>query len=147
MVEWLINPTIQGYAWLIAALLLLLSEIGTPGLFFFLSFSAGACGAAAAAFLGACIYGQCAVALVLAVATFFIMRAYAKPKVKPPHKTNLDALMHQEAVVIYPIEPRKPGRVKIKGEEWPAISESGYLLHKGTVVMVVGIEGNKLIVR
>ena len=53
------SQTIQGYTWLVAALLLLLSEISTPGLFYFLSFSAGACGAAMAAFLGANIYLQC----------------------------------------------------------------------------------------
>lgn len=147
MVDWLFNPTIQGYAWLVAALLLLLSEIGTPGLFYFLSFSAGACGASMAAFLGANIYLQCIIGLAVAVVTFIIMRFYLKPQPKAKHKTNIDALMHQEAVVVEPIEPRKSGRIKIKGEEWPAVTNTGYILHKGTVVMVVGLEGNKLIVR
>ena len=148
MIDWLTNPTLQGYAWLVAALLLLLSEIGTPGLFYFLSFAAGACGAAMAAFLGAGIYVQCTIGLIVAALTFLVMRVYVKkPQVKPHHKTNIDALMHQEAVVIEPIEPRKPGRIKIKGEEWPAVTNTGYVLHKGTVVMIVGLEGNKLIVR
>ncbi len=147
MINLFADPTLQGYAWLVAALLLLLSEIGAPGLFYFLSFSAGATGASMAAFLGADIYIQCLVGLAVAAITFFVMRVYVKPSTKPSHKTNLDALMHQEAVVIEPIEPRKTGRVKVKGEEWPAITETGYILHKGTVVMIMGLEGNKLIVR
>jgi len=150
MVDWFFDSTIQsyaGYAWLIVALLLLLSEIGTPGLFYFLSFSVGACGAAVVAFLGANIYLQCLTAVVLAVLTFFVMRIYIKPHINQKHKTNLDALMRQEAIVIEVIEPHKPGRIKIKGEEWPAVTNPGCVLHKGTVVIVIGLEGNKLIVR
>ncbi len=147
MVRWFLDPTFQGYTWLIAALLLFLSEIGTPGLFYFLSFAAGALGAAMVAFFGLNIYVQCSVAVITSIIAFFIMRAYVKPHMKPKHKTNIDALMHQEALVIEPIGPHKNGRIKIKGEEWPAITNTNHAFANGTLVTIVGLEGNKLIVK
>jgi membrane protein implicated in regulation of membrane protease activity len=147
MIDWLSNSLIQGFVWFIVVLLLLLLEVGTPGLFYFLSFSAGAMGAAIAAFCGIDIYFQCLCGLLVAIFAFLVMRVYVKPRMKSKHKTNTDALMHQEAVVIFPIELRIPGRIKVKGEEWPALVQNGSILCVGTVVVVIGIEGNKLIVK
>ena len=147
MIDWLPNSSIHGFVWVVAALLLLLLEVVAPGLFYFLSFSAGAMGAAIAAFCGIDIYFQCLCGLLVAILAFWIMRMYVKPRMKSKHKTNTDALMHQEAVVILPIELRTPGRIKVKGEEWPALVQNGSILCIGTVVVVIGIEGNKLIVK
>jgi membrane protein implicated in regulation of membrane protease activity len=141
------NTTYLGYVWLILGLLLLLLEVGTPGLFFFLSLSVGALAASITAFLGLGIHFECLIAIVVSLITLFILKKYAKVAVTTTHKTNVDALINQEALVIETIEPRKAGRVKIKGEEWPALSQPGFIHHKGSIVFVVGVEGNKLIIK
>lgn len=146
-VSLLSNTTALGYIWLVAALVLLLLEVGTPGLFFFLSFAMGATGASIAAFLGMGIKAQCIVALIVALISFAILKMWAKPHEKSKFKTNVDALINQEAVVIETIEPHTGGRIKIKGSEWPALTTNGSILHKGTIVKITGLEGNKLIVK
>lgn len=141
------NTTYLGYIWLIVGLLLLLLEVGTPGLFFFLSLAVGAFAASITAFLGVCIHIECIIAVCISLITLLMLKKYAKTAVTPTHKTNIDALINQEAVVVETIEPRKAGRVKIKGEEWPAISQPGFIHHKGSIVFIVGVEGNKLIIK
>lgn len=143
----LASTTYLGYGWLIIGLLFLLLEVGTPGLFFFLSVAVGAFLASIAAFFGTCIHIQCIIVFTVSLATLFILKKYSKQTKAPTYKTNTEALIHQEAVVVETIEPRKTGRIKIKGEEWPAISQPGYIHHKGSVVIIVGIEGNKLIIK
>jgi len=69
------------------------------------------------------------------------------PKSISPSKTNIDALIGQEAIIIQTIEPRSVGRVKIKGEEWPAIADHHTILQKGTTVHIIRITGNKLFVK
>lgn len=147
IMEYLCSPTLCGYAWLIAALLLLLLEVGTPGLFYFLSFSAGAFGAAIVAFLGVNLQWQCITTICVALLVFFVLRHYFTPRAaKEAKTTNFDALLHQSAIVTEVIKPHSPGRVKIRGEEWLAITETGHVLQKGTLVTVQGLQGNKLIV-
>jgi membrane protein implicated in regulation of membrane protease activity len=136
-----------GYAWLITGILLLSLEVSTPGLFYFISFAIGSCCAALAAFLDYAFEIQCAVAIVTALLSLWIMRSCIKTtSSKVLLKTNSDALVGQQAVVINVIEPHKKGRVKVNGEEWPAIAQGGVILQKGTLVTIVAIEGNKLLV-
>jgi inner membrane protein len=135
-----------GYAWLIAGLVLLLLEIGTPGLFVFISLSLGAFAAAVSAFLRFPVEIQCMVTVVVSLLAFWVTRMYVAKRVKIEHKTNTDALIGQQAVVIMPIEPNKVGRVKVQGEDWPAVTQSRFVYQKGTVVNVVAVQGNKLVV-
>jgi membrane protein implicated in regulation of membrane protease activity len=135
-----------GYFWLIVGIFLLLLEVGTPGLFFFVSLAMGSFIAAIAAFLNFSWYVQCWTAIGGALLSFGILKYFFANKKKSNIKTNIDALIGKEGVVIETIEPRKIGRIKIKGEEWPAISDHQVILQKGTVVKVVRIDGNKLVV-
>lgn len=136
-----------GYAWLIAALLLLILEAGTPGLFFFISLAAGAVCAAPCAFLNFSFFTQAIVWGISSLASLIILRAFVKKKHEQVIKTNIDALIGQEATVINTIEPHHVGNVKVKGEHWPAIAQQGVILHQGTIVTVVDVQGNKLVVR
>lgn len=141
------STSLLGYAWLIAGVLLLLFEVGTPGLFLFTSISIGAFFAAALAFMGFCLHVQCLSGLIAAVCAFFVLRRYIVQRSGIEHKTNTDALVGQEAVVVAPIIPHKIGRVKVGGEEWPAIASQGNAYQKGTVVLVIAVQGNKLLVQ
>lgn len=141
------NTSLLGYAWLIAGVSLLLFEVGTPGLFLFTSLAIGAFFAAALAFMDICIHVQCLTALAIAVVAFFALRRYIIQQCSSDHKTNSDALIGQEALVVTPIAHHKIGRVKVGGEEWAAITTQGNAYQKGTVVIVVAVQGNKLVVQ
>jgi len=45
------------------------------------------------------------------------------------------------------ISEHKPGQVKVKGQIWTAVSESGDFIKQNTEVVVVAIEGVKLVVK
>jgi membrane protein implicated in regulation of membrane protease activity len=145
MIDSTIIASYLGYLWLIAGLLLLLLEVGTPGLFVFLSLACGAFVAAITAFCGMSLFTQCWAAIGGALISFVILKYFFVGK-KQRFATNIHALIGQEAVVIETIEPRKIGRVKVKGEAWPALCREPHILQKGTIVKIVRIEGNKLIV-
>lgn len=137
-----------GYVWLIVSVIFLLLEVGTPGLFFFLSFAIGCSFAAIAAFFELSIFIQCITAIVMSLVAFAFIRTYFSAAKLPQTKTNTDALIGQQAMVIDVIEPHKVGRVKIKGEEWPAVShEDNVILQKGTLVKIIRVEGNRIIVK
>ncbi|MCB9493735.1 MAG: NfeD family protein [Epsilonproteobacteria bacterium] len=146
---------LMGYIWLIGALILLLLEISTPGLFFFLSFACGCITAALMAFLAYPFMWQCIGLAGATITSFLAMRSYftvskmtsPTTEEKAPIKTNFHALIGEECVVVKKIEPHKSGQVKVKGEQWAARAKDNVVLHEGTVVLVIGIEGNKLIVQ
>ena len=90
---------------------------------------------------------QCVVALSVSLVGFFVLRHYFSPKEKSEDiETNVGALVKHKGIVIQTIEPNKLGRIKVKGEEWPAVVEDGTVLQKGTVVKILRVEGNRLIV-
>lgn len=138
---------IMGYSWLIAALFLIILEVGTPGLFFFLSLAFGAACTAPFAFLNFSFFSQTIIWIIFSCIGLLGMSIFIKKKELETAKTNINALIGQEAVVIASIEPHRIGQVKVKGEQWPAIAHNGLILHHATIVTIVGIQGNKLIVR
>lgn len=141
-----------GYTWLIAAILLLLLEVGVPGLFFFMSFALGSAAASVCAFLDLSLYIQCTVAIVSSALCLSVLKYIASHKKLITHvstkhaHTNTDALIGEQALVTVAIEARTPGRIKVKGDEWTAVSLHGTAFHQGSIVTIVRIEGNKLIV-
>ena len=137
----------RGYVWLIAGVLIMLLEIGTPGLFFFLSLACGAFVAALGAFLEFSLFSQCWLAVIGTIISFMLLKSFITRTKKNSPRTNVDALIGQKALVIQAIEPRSTGRVKVNGEEWPAIADHQTILQKGTIVHIIRIDGNKLLVK
>jgi membrane-bound ClpP family serine protease len=63
-------------------------------------------------------------------------------------KTNVDALIGEEAKVLTYIKPFEPGSIKLRGQEWTAVAKDDNLaIASGEVVKVVAIEGVKAIVK
>lgn len=137
------------YVWLFAALGFLMLELLTPGLFFFVAFSFGFTCAAIAAFIGISILFQLYISLICGVLCFVLIKIlFASHKIKKiENKTNIDALIGLDCVVVEQISIHNPGIVKVKSELWGAIVKEGSVLQKGTSVRVVDVQGNKLIVR
>jgi membrane protein implicated in regulation of membrane protease activity len=143
---WSLFSIYGGYLWLSAALVLLLLELGSPGLFFFLSFAVGCALAALGAFIGVSFIFQCLACIIASVVTLLTLRYYFAGHQQHKSKTNTDALVGHIALVTEPIGVHEPGRVKVRGEEWVAICVTSSGLQRNTLVKVVRIEGNKLVV-
>jgi membrane protein implicated in regulation of membrane protease activity len=129
--------------WAIAALLLAVGEIFTPGLFFLGPIAVGAVAAAFISLAGPAVWVQ-----VLAFAgAAFISLAFLRPiarahlSMPPALRTGTAALQGARAVVLQRVD-QNGGRVKIGGEEWSARAYMpDQVLEPGTSVGVVKIEG------
>jgi len=134
------------YGWLVVGLLFFISEIGTPGLFFFLAGGLGSFVAALFAYFGFSFYTQACVWTCVSVVSFFCLRYFVTFSKSNHHKTNIQALIGQKARVIKRIEAHGVGYVKVNGQEWAAITHHEHGFDVDAMVIVVGFSGNKLIV-
>ena len=85
-----------------------------------------------------------AVSVILLAFTRPIAVKYFKSKIQ---KTNTDALIGTNGLVIMDIFEHKLGQVKIRGQIWTAVSEDDCDIPVNTEVVVVAIEGVKLVVK
>lgn len=132
--------------WVAIGIICITIEIFTPG-FLFMSFG-----------IGAIITGMVSLVLknvplqilVFAVITFLVFissRKLSKKLIsKSSEETNIYALKGKKGIVVKEIPEDGRGYVKVGGEEWSAISEDGKKIEKDKKVMIIKIEGNKLIV-
>lgn len=134
--------------WLLAGVVMLVSEIFVPGIVMGLAGVACFVGAIGAG-LGVGLAWQllaCLVVLVLEVALLrpVVLRWLHDRRGDP---TNLDAVLHSQGTVIEAIPGDGAyGQVKIGGEAWAAIPANGEAIVQGTKVKVLKIKGNKLVV-
>jgi membrane protein implicated in regulation of membrane protease activity len=130
-------------AWAIAALLLAIGEILTPGLFFLGPVALAAVAAAIAAVAGAAVWLQIVVFAGASLASVGILRPIARAHLHMPAalRTGTAALVGAPAVVLQRVD-QHGGRVRIGGEEWTARAfMPDQVLEPGTRVEVVKIEG------
>jgi membrane protein implicated in regulation of membrane protease activity len=129
-------------AWVVAAVLLAIGEVLTPGL----SFLGPVALAAAAAAIVALFAGGIASVIVFIVASLLslaVLRPIARSHIRMPAlaRTGTDALVGRRAVVTRRVDS-VGGRVRIGGEEWSARSYlDNEVYAEGTTVDVVRIEG------
>lgn len=134
--------------WLIASAVFLLVEILTLGLTS-IWFAGGSVIAAIAALVGAPLWGQILLFILVTCLLFVLTRPIAKRYLNSKvQKTNTDALIGQRGIVketINNMESR--GRVQLNGQDWTARSiEAGEIIPVGSEVKVRKIQGVKLIV-
>ena len=133
--------------WLIAFVVLLLIEIVTLGLTT-IWFAAGALVAFLVAYLGFGVVAQVvsflAVSIILLVLTRPIAMKYFN---RERLKTNAESLIGQRALVTEVVDTLSAtGKVEVNGREWSAKTEGCDVIETGTVVLIRGIQGVKLIV-
>ena len=133
--------------WLALFVVLIVFEAVTTGLFT-IWFAGGAVIALAASLLGAGIAVQVVLFFVISVVLLISTRKLFVKKLQTgAEKTNVDALVGKEAVVISAVKPFEPGIIKLSGQEWTAVSEnSEESLAEGSKVKVIRIEGVKAVV-
>jgi membrane protein implicated in regulation of membrane protease activity len=128
--------------WIVAAVLLAIGEVLTPGAFF-LGPVALAAGAAAIVALFAGGVASAIVFIVAALLSLAVLRPIARRHVRMPQltRTGTDALIGRKAVVTRRVDA-VGGRIRIGGEEWSArayLDDGVYA--EGATVDVVRIEG------
>ena len=130
-------------AWAIAALLLAVGEIFTPGLFFLGPVALAAVVAALVAVAGAAVWLQLVAFVAASLASLAVLRPLARAHLRMPPalRTGTAALTGAKAVVLQRVD-QTGGRVRIGGEEWSARSYMpDQVLEPGTQVEVVEIQG------
>jgi len=130
-------------AWAIAAALLAVGEIFTPGLFFLGPVALAAVVGAAAAAAGAAVWLQLVVFIGGAVASLGLLRPIARAHLHMPAemRTGTAALEGAHALVLQRVDEHG-GRVRFGGEEWSARAYMpDQVIEAGTRVEVVKIEG------
>ena len=132
------------FVWLGLVILFLIAEGATVSLVS-LWFAAGAVVAMFAALLGAGIWLQTGLFLVVSGALLMmlrpIVRRYLVPKITP---TNVDSLVGATGLVTETIDNvTASGQVKLGAMEWTARSTTGENIPQGTLIRVDRIEGVK----
>ena len=130
-------------AWAIAAVLLVIGEIFTPGLFFLGPVALAAAAAAVVAGVGAPVWVQIVVFAAGSLASLAFLRPVARAHLRMPvaMRTGTAALAGARAVVLQRVDANG-GRVRIGGEEWSARAYMpDQVVEVGKQVEVVMIEG------
>lgn len=135
--------------WLILLIVCIGIEIPTMGLTT-IWFAGGALVAIFAAVVGAPIWLQAVIFIVVSLLLLFFTRPIAvKYFNKDRVKTNVESMVGRQAIVISEIDNLQGiGQVTVGGQEWSARSADERVnIAVGAVVTVVAINGVKLIVR
>ncbi|MGH2972879.1 MAG: NfeD family protein [Gaiellaceae bacterium] len=130
-------------AWSIAAVLLAVGEVFTPGMFFLGPVALAAVAGAVAAAVGAAAWLQLVVFIAGSVASLGLLRPIARAHLRMPAaiRTGAAALEGGHAMVLQRVD-RNGGRVRIGGEEWSARAYmDDQVIEPGTQVEIVKIEG------
>jgi membrane protein implicated in regulation of membrane protease activity len=129
--------------WTLAAVLLAVGEILTPGLFFLGPVALAAVVAGVAALVGLGVVVQLLVFILGSLASVLFLRPIARSHLHMPAalRTGIAALEGQKAIVLQRVDANG-GRVRIGGEEWSARAYmEDQVLEPGARVEVVKIEG------
>ena len=129
--------------WAIAAVLLALGELATPGLFFLGPVALATIPALIVALLGGAAWLQVVVFILGSLATLAVVRPIARSHLRMPAltRTGTAALVGARAVVLERVDAYG-GRVRIGGEEWSARAYmEDQVLEPGARVEVAQIEG------
>lgn len=135
--------------WLVLLIICIAVEVPTLGLTT-IWFAGGALAAIFMAVIGAPIWLQAIVFIVVSLVLLFFTRPIAvKYFNKDRVKTNVESMVGRQAIVISEIDNLQGiGQVTVGGQEWSARSaEDQVKIVVGAVVVVVAINGVKLIVR
>ena len=134
--------------WLIFMIGFLLAEAVCAFHLVSIWFAAGSLTAAVASMLGAQLWLQVTLFLVVSCVILALMWPFVQKFLNPGlQKTNIDSIIGTEAYVPVAVDNiRSEGQVKLSGMDWTARSASGDPIAAGTLVKVDRIEGVKAFV-
>jgi len=147
IIDWFMDNLL--FFWLVIAMFFLFLEMGSPGLFFFLSFFLGALMCAVSTFITDSLTIQSLIFLVGTVISFLFLHFWVKAKISKigTHEhSNIYALIGKVATVMKPIVPGSYGRVKILGDVWLARTLDDDIINEGQQVKIIKVQGAHLVV-
>ena len=137
------------HIWVILATALFVLEIFTPG-FVLAAFAVGCLASALASAAGLSLTLQLFAFSVGTLTAFLGIRPLVLRKLHAgdhSFRSNVDALVGKTARVLEAVDPGSDtGRVNVAGEDWRAISATGEPIASGSTVMVVEVDGAKVVV-
>ncbi len=133
--------------WLVLLIVFLLAEASTVTVTA-VWFAAGALTAMLASFLGAHLWLQVVLFLVVSAVLLLLLRPVVRKFFTPKLvRTNVDAIIGTEGIVCEQIDNVKAqGKIRLGAMEWSARSVTGASIELGTQVKVDRIEGVKVFV-
>lgn len=134
--------------WFIIAAVFFIAEFGHRA-FYALFVAIGALVAAALALAGAGVVVQLPAFVAAAVAGVWLVRPVVMRAMGGSHAMTSGIRGHvgKEVVLEEPAgDSAHPGRVKIDGELWKAVSSDGKVIPAGTTVMLLELEGTTFVV-
>ncbi len=136
------------FIWLIALVIFLVVEALCPIHLVSIWFAAGSLVALAAHWLGAPLWLEITLFILVSGALLASLWPMVKKFLNPAHKaTNVDAIIGSQGYVTADIDNvSATGAVKLGAMEWTARSTAGNLIPKDTLVQVDKIEGVKAFV-
>ena len=134
--------------WIAAIIIFSVAEALTAGLVS-IWFAGGALGGLITAALGAELYVQLLVFVIVSAVLVAVFRKVAVRSIKKDgEKTNYDRIIGQEVIISQTVDNSKNvGNALVNDVEWKVKSEDGEIIHSGEKVKVKKIEGVKLIVK
>ena len=141
----LLSP--MALAWLVALLIFAVTEAVTVSLVS-LWFVIGAIAALIAAGVGAPVWLQVVLFLLVSIVMLALLRPFVRRISKPkPEATNADRHIGRNALVTEEIDNlRQTGAIRLDGVVWTACSENGEIIPVGTTITVKRIAGVKAFV-
>jgi membrane protein implicated in regulation of membrane protease activity len=143
------SPQTWRWLWLVAALAFAAGELAAPASFFFLPFAFGAGAAALVAFLDLSVALSWVVFLLVSCAAFVgFWKLGRRMEREDENQEGVGATrwLGQQALVIEDIPARDLGVVRLDREQWRAECITGEAVATGTYVMVVKVDGTRLVV-
>ncbi len=136
-------------SWLIIAIIFLIIEVLTPGIFLFSCFSIGAIFAMILSFLSKSVLLQCLVFATVSILSIYFLKPILMKIVSTASvKSNINRLVDKTGIVIERIEGNKTmGLVKVENELWRAVSINNEIIEKDEEVIIIKVEGAHLLVR
>ncbi|MCK4957410.1 MAG: NfeD family protein, partial [Candidatus Cloacimonetes bacterium] len=133
--------------WVGAGIICLIIEIFTPG-FLFMSFGISAIITGLSSLFIHPVYWQIFLFAIFSILLFINLRKISDRLISKANKpTNVSALIGKTGIVMQDILKDGKGYVKIGGEGWAAIADDNELLSEKIKVVVVAIDGNKVVVK
>lgn len=135
--------------WLIAAVILFILEVITPG-FVLANLALGAAGAALVAAFDGGVIAQISAFCGVCLVSFFTVRPIMQRvafKNQAKVASGIDALIGTTGYVREAIAMPLGGRVRVQGDDWHAVSEDGINIAAEVQVEIVRVDSTTLIVR
>ena len=133
--------------WIVAAVAFAVVEIATSGLVS-IWFAGGSIVSLVAALLGAPVWLQIVLFIVVSAVLIILLKNFATEYFKSKNSdTNLDRIVGKEVTITETVDKvNNTGRALINDVEWKVASKNGEIIEKGEVCTVDKIEGVKLVV-